>query len=139
MTETLLLAVILIPCLIVAIVFHEVAHGWVALALGDPTAFTGNGYMLIGLEIDGLAARYREESVDRGGPLMVVAGPTIDGRGLSHACDKYGASVLVLPEASRERVQVQVSLCTQGEINNALLYATVSMTGTHAALWLVDA
>ncbi|MCK5757380.1 MAG: hypothetical protein KAH46_32225, partial [Mycobacterium sp.] len=70
--------------------------------------------------------------------LMVVAGPTIDGRGLSHACDKYGASVLVLPEASRERVQVQVSLCTQGEINNALLYATVSMTGTHAALWLVD-
>lgn len=108
-------------------------------ALGDPTAFTGNGYMLIGLEIDGLAARYREESAERGGPLMVVAGPTIDGRGLSHACDKYGASVLVLPEASRERVQVQVSLCTQGEINNALLYATVSMTGTHAALWLVDA
>ena len=107
-------------------------------ALGDPTAFTGNGYMLIGLEIDGLAARYREESAERGGPLMVVAGPTIDGRGLSHACDKYGASVLVLPEASRERVQVQVSLCTQGEINNALLYATVSMTGTHAALWLVD-
>ena len=38
MTETLLLAVILIPCLIVAIVFHEVAHGWAALALGDPTA-----------------------------------------------------------------------------------------------------
>lgn len=38
MTETLLLAVILIPCLIVAIVFHEVAHGWTALALGDPTA-----------------------------------------------------------------------------------------------------
>ena len=38
MTETLLLAVILIPCLIIAIVFHEVAHGWTALALGDPTA-----------------------------------------------------------------------------------------------------
>ena len=38
MTETLLLAVILVPCLIIAIVFHEVAHGWVALALGDPTA-----------------------------------------------------------------------------------------------------
>ncbi|GMM92529.1 site-2 protease family protein [Qipengyuania sp. MTN3-11] len=38
MTETLLLAAILIPCLIVAIVFHEVAHGWMALALGDPTA-----------------------------------------------------------------------------------------------------
>ena len=38
MTETLILAAILIPCLIVAIVFHEVAHGWTALALGDPTA-----------------------------------------------------------------------------------------------------
>lgn len=38
MTETLILAAILIPCLIVAIVFHEVAHGWTAFALGDPTA-----------------------------------------------------------------------------------------------------
>ena len=38
MTETLLLAAILVPCLIVAIVFHEVAHGWMALMLGDPTA-----------------------------------------------------------------------------------------------------
>ncbi|WP_374406315.1 site-2 protease family protein [Pelagerythrobacter sp.] len=38
MTDTLILAAILIPCLIVAIVFHEVAHGWTALALGDPTA-----------------------------------------------------------------------------------------------------
>ena len=38
MNDTLLLAAILIPCLIVAIVFHEVAHGWTALALGDPTA-----------------------------------------------------------------------------------------------------
>lgn len=38
MSETLQLALILLPCLIVAIVFHEVAHGWAALALGDPTA-----------------------------------------------------------------------------------------------------
>ena len=38
MTETVALAIILIPCLIVAIVFHEVAHGWVANLLGDPTA-----------------------------------------------------------------------------------------------------
>jgi Zn-dependent protease len=38
MTETLTFALILIPCLIVAIVLHEVAHGWAALALGDPTA-----------------------------------------------------------------------------------------------------
>jgi Zn-dependent protease len=38
MNETLLIAIILVPCLIVAIVFHEVAHGWVANLLGDPTA-----------------------------------------------------------------------------------------------------
>ncbi|WP_156840366.1 site-2 protease family protein [Novosphingobium aquimarinum] len=38
MTETVLLALILIPCLVIAIVFHEVAHGWVANMLGDPTA-----------------------------------------------------------------------------------------------------
>ena len=38
MSETLQLALVLIPCLVVAIVFHEVAHGWAALALGDPTA-----------------------------------------------------------------------------------------------------
>lgn len=38
MSDTLQLALILVPCLIVAIVFHEVAHGWAALGLGDPTA-----------------------------------------------------------------------------------------------------
>lgn len=38
MTDTLLYALILIPCLIVAIVFHEIAHGWAALMLGDTTA-----------------------------------------------------------------------------------------------------
>jgi len=38
MENTLLLAVVLIPCLVIAIVFHEVAHGWVANLLGDPTA-----------------------------------------------------------------------------------------------------
>ncbi len=38
MSETLLLALVLVPGLIVAIVFHEVAHGWTALMLGDPTA-----------------------------------------------------------------------------------------------------
>ncbi|MGV0850679.1 hypothetical protein [Mycolicibacterium phlei] len=105
------------------------------MALGDPDAFTGNGYMLMGLQVDGLAEQYREVSDQRGGPTMVVVAPTLPPPGLSHACDTYGASVLVLPEASRDAVQVKVSLCTQGEINNALLYATVSLIGTHAALW----
>jgi hypothetical protein len=106
-----------------------------AAALGDPTAFSGNGYMLLGLEITGLAERYRDDSARRGGPLMVLATPTLSPPGLSHACDVYGSSVLVLPEASRAAVQVRASLCTQGEINQALLYATVAMIGTHAALW----
>lgn len=38
MTETLLYVLIAIPCIVIAIVFHEVAHGWAALALGDATA-----------------------------------------------------------------------------------------------------
>lgn len=107
-------------------------------ALGDPTAFEGNGYMLMGLQAEGVAQRYRDESASRGGPLMVLVGPTLPGRGLNPACSVYGASVLVLPEASRETVQVNASLCAQGEINQALLYTTVSVVGTHAALWTVD-
>jgi hypothetical protein len=104
-------------------------------ALGDPTAFNGNGYMLLGLEIGGLAAQYRDDTARRGGPMMVLAAPTLPGDGLSYACAKYGASVLVLPDASRDAVQVRASLCTQGEISAALLYATVSLVGTHAGLW----
>lgn len=38
MNDTLLTALALIPALVIAIVFHEVAHGWTALMLGDPTA-----------------------------------------------------------------------------------------------------
>ncbi|WFL77822.1 site-2 protease family protein [Altererythrobacter arenosus] len=38
MNETLALIIVLVPALIVAIVFHEVAHGYVANLLGDPTA-----------------------------------------------------------------------------------------------------
>lgn len=38
MSETLYTAAALIIPLVIAIVFHEVAHGWVARALGDPTA-----------------------------------------------------------------------------------------------------
>ena len=36
--DGILQALAVIPALVVAIVFHEVAHGWTALALGDPTA-----------------------------------------------------------------------------------------------------
>ncbi|MFZ9395890.1 MAG: site-2 protease family protein [Erythrobacter sp.] len=38
MTDTLSLALVLIPALVIAIVFHEVAHGYAALLLGDTTA-----------------------------------------------------------------------------------------------------
>lgn len=104
--------------------------------LGDPSAFSGNGFMLLGLEADGIAARYRDESVKRGGPMMLLASPTLPGRGMNPACATYGSSVLILPDASLDAVHVNASLCTQGEINNALLYATVAVDGTHAGVWM---
>jgi hypothetical protein len=107
-------------------------------ALGDPTAFNGKVYMLLGLEITGLAVRYRDDSAARGGPMMVLVAPTLPAPGLSHACDIYGASMLVLPNASLDAVQMRASLCTQGEMEAALLYASVSMVGTHAGLWTTD-
>jgi hypothetical protein len=103
--------------------------------LGDPGAFTGNGYMLLGLEADAVAARYRDDSARRGGPMMLLASPTLPGHGLNPACAAYGASVLILPDASLDAVHVAASLCTQGEINEALLYATVAIVGTHAGVW----
>ena len=38
MDGSLLDILALVPALVFAIVFHEIAHGWTALALGDPTA-----------------------------------------------------------------------------------------------------
>ncbi|GAA1692017.1 hypothetical protein MMUR_15160 [Mycolicibacterium murale] len=106
-----------------------------AQSLGDPTAFTGNGYMLLGLQIDAVAQQYRDDSAARGGPMMVVVAPTRPPPGINPACSAYGASLLVLPDASLNSVHLNASLCTQGEINQALLYATVSAVGTHAAVW----
>jgi hypothetical protein len=103
--------------------------------LGDAGAFHGNGYMLLGLAADAVAARYRDESATRGGPMMLLASPTLPGAGLNRACAVYGASVLILPDASLDAVHVDASLCTQGEINQALLYATVAIVGTHAGVW----
>src|SRR6185312_16331513 len=41
-------------------------------SLGDPAAFSGNGYMLLGLDISAIKAQYQDQSAERGGPLMVV-------------------------------------------------------------------
>lgn len=103
--------------------------------LGDPAAFTGNGYMLLNLEATAIGDQYREDAAHRGGPLMLLAAPTLPGRGLNPACATYGSSVLILPDTSRDSIQVNASLCTQGEISQALLYATVAVVGTHAAVW----
>jgi hypothetical protein len=106
-------------------------------SLGDPGVFSGNGYMLVGLDISAIKAQYSDESARRGGPLMVVVAPSLpSGQALSHACTVYGSSVLVLPDAKLAAVHVNASLCTQGDINEALLYATLSVVGTHAAVWL---
>jgi hypothetical protein len=106
-------------------------------SLGDPSAFTGSGYMLLGLDADTIAAKYRDDSAARGGPMMLLATPTLPPPGLSPACLAYGSSVLILPEASLDAVHVSASLCTQGDVNQALLYATVAVVGTHAAVWTV--
>ena len=58
-------------------------------------------------------------------------------QGISPACAVYGSAVLVLPDASLNTVRVNSSLCTQGEINQALLYATVAIVGTHAGVWTI--
>ncbi len=104
--------------------------------LGDPNAFTGNGFSLLGLNISGVGPRYRDESAERGGPLMVAVTPTLPGEGLARSCAIYGSSVLVLPDAALDAVQLQPSLCLQGEINAAVLAGTLSVIGTHAAVWL---
>ena len=106
-------------------------------SLGDPAAFNGSGYMLLGLNADTIAAKYRDDSAARGGPMMLLTSPTLPPPGLSEACSAYGSSVLILPEASLDAVHVNASLCTQGDINEALLYATVSIVGTHAAVWTI--
>ncbi len=104
-------------------------------ALGDPKAFSGNGYMVISLSADAVASQYRDDAEARGGPLMLIAGPATPMRGLGPDCLAYGSSVLILPEASLNSVHVPTSLCTHGEINAAVLYASVSVVGTHAAVW----
>jgi hypothetical protein len=106
-------------------------------SLGDPAAFTGSGYMLLGLEANTIAAKYRDDSAARGGPMMLIVSPTLPPPGLNPACTAYGSSVLILPEASLDSVHVNASLCTQGDLNDALLYATVSIVGTHAAVWTI--
>ena len=98
--------------------------------------YASKGYMLLGLEIGGLASRYKADSAKRGGPLMIAVAPTLPPPGLSHMCDLYGATLLVLPDAKLGAISTRASLCTQGEINQALLYATVTVVGTHAAGWI---
>lgn len=104
-------------------------------ALGDPKAFTGTGYMVLNLSVDAVATQYRDDAKARGGPLMLIAGPSTPMPGLGADCVAAGSSVLILPEASLNSVHVPTSLCTHGEINAALLYPSVSVVGTHAAVW----
>jgi len=66
---------------------------------------------------------------------MLVVSPTLPPPGLTPECNAYGSSVLILPDAKLDAVRVNASLCTQGEINEAVLYATLSAVGTHAAVW----
>ncbi len=105
-------------------------------SLNDAGAFTGNGYMLRGVDVRALAAQYRDDSAKRGRPMMLLVSPTLPPPGLAAECNAYGSSVLILPYAQLDAVHVTASLCTQGEINEAVLYATLSVVGTHAGVWV---
>ncbi|MEO8814078.1 MAG: hypothetical protein ABI307_00670 [Mycobacterium sp.] len=115
--------------------FHAGGSPLTPAALGDLRAFTGNGYMVLSLAVDAVAVGYRTESAARGGPLMLLAGPAAPMPGLSPDCLSFGSAVLILPEASLNSVHVATSLCTHGEINAAVLYGSLSVVGTHAAVW----
>ncbi len=74
--------------------------------------------MPLGLEVD--AARSVSGRLPLPArPMMLLAAPTLPGRGLSPACATYGSSVLILPDALLG-ASTLASLCTQGEINEAL-------------------
>lgn len=102
-------------------------------SLGDPAAFSGNGYLLLNLVADAPAARYRADADARGGPMMLLVGPVQPIAGLDPACSD--ATALILPEASLDAVHVTTTLCSHGEVTAAVLYASVSAVGTHAAVW----
>ncbi len=104
MTTLLLQFLVTLPALLVSLVFHEVAHGYVAYRLGDPTAeqrgrlslnpvrhldafgtlilfltfFSSGGQMLFGwakpVPID--PRRFRSLSIQHGMMLVGLAGPT---------------------------------------------------------------
>ena len=40
-----------------------------------------------------------------------------------------------MPLTGEAASAVSASLCAQGEVNQAVLYPTVSIIGTHAGLW----
>jgi len=133
MTETLLLAAILIPALVIAIVFHEVAHGWVALMLGDPTAkeqrrlslnpirhvdpigtlLVPGGLALAGLPVFGWAKpvpvnKWRLRNPRFGMMAVAIAGP-----GTNFALALIGAIVLGLV--------VRFAPLSEGALSDALL------------------
>jgi Zn-dependent protease len=39
LTELLIRVLVIIPTVLIALTFHEVAHGWMSYKLGDPTAY----------------------------------------------------------------------------------------------------
>jgi hypothetical protein len=106
-------------------------------SLGDPGVFSGKGYMLLRMNISAIKAEYSDESAQRGGPLMLLLSPTLPAaKSLSKACAAFGSSLLLMPDQKLDAVQVSASMCAQGDINDALLYATLSVVGTHAGVWV---
>lgn len=74
------------------------------------------------------ACGHRDEPAPPYGALTATVGESLRILG-------WNMSVANLRFASLNSVHVNPSLCAQGEINAAVRYATVSVIGTHAAVW----
>ena len=109
-------------------------------SLGDSAIFTGNGYML-------LALRFR-----RSRNSTATNPPSAEdrwwccwwwwwrrcrrGMGSATPARRTGRRYWCCPTRSSTRCKVDALLCSQGEINQAVLYATLSVLGTHAPVWI---
>ena len=63
----------------------------------------------------------------------------IEATGLGSCTGVTTLAIHPLVRVNAKLVRVNASLCAQGEINQAVLYATLSVVGTHTAVWTSDA
>lgn len=73
--------------------------------------FIGNGYMLLGLEVDVVLDWYWDDFVVCGGFMMLFVVLILFGCGLSLVCVMYGFLVLIFFDVLLDVVYISVLLC----------------------------